>query len=73
MAEAADQGRRPGPFSWRPRSEAVDALIRAARQHELGLEFLRKGAQDAVAAVFQVHAFLVDAARERLAQPGGRA
>lgn len=47
--------------------EIVD-LIRRADDHELGREFLLHGAQGAVAATFQVHAFLVDAARDHLAQ-----
>ncbi|MDF1700324.1 MAG: hypothetical protein P1V36_04120 [Planctomycetota bacterium] len=43
-------------------------LIRRADDHELGREFLLHGAQGAVAATFHVHAFLVDAARDQLAQ-----
>ncbi len=48
---------------WRPTQEDVEDLIRRAEAHELGLDFLRKGSQDAVAATFGVHAFTVDAAR----------
>ena len=50
-------------------------LIERAKRHELGLDFLRNGAQECVAAVFRVHAFTVDAARRELAgsepAPGG--
>jgi hypothetical protein len=46
-------------------AEARD-LIARAEAHELGLGFLKEGAQDAVAALFRVHAFLVDAARDLL-------
>jgi hypothetical protein len=48
----------------------VADLIERARSHELGIEFLRNGSQDAVAAVFGVHAFTVDAARKALAEEG---
>ena len=51
---------------WRPSPEEVRDLIRRAEAHELGLEFLRTGSQDAVAVMFGVHAFTVDAARELL-------
>lgn len=47
-------------------ANTVDTLIGAARGHELGLEFLRVGSLDAVSAVFEVHAFVIEAARERL-------
>ncbi len=53
---------------WRPSDEDVRDLIRRAEAHELGLEFLRTGSQDAVAATFGVHAFTVDAARAALAR-----
>lgn len=45
----------------------VHALVERARAHPFGLEFLRHGAPNAVAATFGVHAFLVDAARDHLA------
>lgn len=71
MVEQQDTGRRI-PLGFQPPSdEDVDALIRRARQHELGTEFLLLGAQDAVAATFGVHAFVVDAARDRLHRTGG--
>ena len=53
---------------YRPTDEEVTELIRRAERHPLGVEFLREGAQDAVAATFRVHAFVVDAARRRLAE-----
>lgn len=52
-----------------PRGEEVDALIDRARQHPLGIDFLQKGMLDSVAAVFEVHAFVVDSARDRLRDP----
>jgi hypothetical protein len=64
--QAQDRGQHVGP-GWRPREGEVLDLIRRAEEHELGRAFLAHGAQDAVAAVFGVHAFVVDAARERLA------
>ncbi len=45
----------------------VQALVDRARSHPFGLEFLRHGAPNAVAATFGVHAFVVDAARDHLA------
>lgn len=55
---------------YQPKPEEVEDLIARAKAHELGLEFLREGAADAVAAVFGVHAFTVDAARRRLDDAG---
>lgn len=49
------------------RDEDIRDLIRRADAHELGRDYLLHGAQGAVAATFRVHAFLVDAARDRLA------
>ena len=65
--QAHDEGQRPSPWT-QPAETEVLALIRRAEEHELGREFLTEGALDSVAATFGVHAFLVDAARERLAQ-----
>lgn len=62
--------RGDGPFGFTPTPDEVDALIRHAGGHSLGTEFLRTGALDAVAATFGVHAFVVDAARQRLAETG---
>lgn len=63
----ADRGRRLGPLgACQPSEDEVQDLIRRAEAHELGVGFLEQGAQDAVAATFGVHAFVVDAARKRL-------
>jgi hypothetical protein len=61
--------RRPRcvPCTYLPSSADVDALLGAAAAHPLGLDFLRDGSLDSVAATFRVHAFTVVAARERLA------
>lgn len=66
---AAGRGAPPHPLHGfeTPEPEHVLELIRRAEQHELGSDFLAKGAPDAVAATFGVHAFLVDAARDHLA------
>ena len=56
-----------GTGGYTPARAEVEALIRRADDHTLGTEFLRHGALDAVAATFGVHAFVIDAARERLA------
>jgi hypothetical protein len=55
----------------RPDRAEVDTLIRRASDHPLGTRFLTEGALDAVAATFNVHAFVVDAAREVLGAPAG--
>lgn len=52
----------------KPTEDDVNTLIQKAQGHELGLEYLQKGAHDSVAATFGVHAFLVDAARDHLRQ-----
>ena len=64
--QSPDRGQHQGA-GWRPPEGDVLDLIRRAEEHELGRAFLAQGAQDAVAATFGVHAFVVDAARERLA------
>ena len=64
MAATPEPARYDGPYE--VRETEVQDLIRRAQDHALGLSFLREGAQDAVAAMFGVHAFLVDAARVRL-------
>jgi len=51
-----------------PTRDEVENLIARAREHPLGLEFLEFGALDAVAAIHETHAFVVDAAREHLAR-----
>ena len=54
------------PLHYEPTSTEVDALISAAAQHPLGLEYLRDGSLESVAVMFRAHAFTVVAARERL-------
>ena len=62
-----DAGRHLGPLgAYRPDENEVRELIARAEAHDLGVRFLQRGAQDAVAATFGVHAFVVDAARQRL-------
>jgi hypothetical protein len=63
MSEKHDDAR----CHYRPSAEEIADLIERAKHHELGLDFLRNGAQESVAAVFRVHAFTVDAARRELA------
>lgn len=55
-----------------PKPEEIADLIERAKAHSLGLDFLRNGALEAVAAAFGVHAFTVDAARRRLDEAGGK-
>ncbi len=52
--------------SYTPGADEVARLIAAATAHPLGLEFLLEGNLCAVATMFGVHAFTVDAARQRL-------
>jgi hypothetical protein len=54
------------PHEGHARPEDVEALIERARTHPLGLPFLERGALESVAAIFGVHAFVVDSARDRL-------
>jgi hypothetical protein len=54
------------PKPYRPTRQEVDELIRRASEHELGTEYLLQGALDSVAATFQVHAFVIEAARAAL-------
>ncbi len=54
------------PDRYRPTVEEVTVLVRQAASHPLGTQFLAKGAIDAVAATFGVHAFVVDEARRRM-------
>ena len=44
----------------------VDDLIARAREHPLGIDFLLHGYLGTVAITFNVHAFTVEAARDRL-------
>ncbi len=66
MGANEDVARHFGPSGYRPANQEVEDLIRRASDSEHGTSFLLEGAQDSVAATFQVHAFLVDAARRRL-------
>lgn len=49
-----------------PTDDDLRALIRRADDHALGRDFLLHGALGAVAATFGVHAYVVDAVRDRL-------
>ena len=49
-----------------PTETEIQDLIERAKSHDLGIEFLLNGSLDAVAATFNVHAFVIDAARDRL-------
>jgi len=53
-----------------PSEREISELIAAAAGHPLGIQFLLEGQLCAVATMFQVHAFTVDAARERLRTQG---
>ncbi len=66
--EKGPAGPCTGAFT--PGEEDVEALIRAASHNPLGLEFLLEGQLCAVAITFQVHAFTVEAARQRLKEQG---
>lgn len=59
---------RPAHVGYVPTELEVEALIAHASGVPDGLELLRDGALDAVAALFEVHAFVVDHARDRLSQ-----
>jgi hypothetical protein len=54
------------PCHYQPSPEEVADLIERAKHHPFGLEFLKNGSLESVAAVFRVHAFTVDAARREL-------
>ncbi len=56
-----------------PSDRAVTDLIQAAAGHPLGIQFLVEGQLCAVATMFGVHAFTVDAARQRLREEGASA
>jgi len=49
-----------------PDAGHVDRLIADAERHPLGIDFLHEGDLGVVAVMFGVHAFTVEAARERL-------
>ncbi len=56
--------------SYVPSDREVTELIAAAANHPLGIQFLLEGQLCAVATMFGVHAFTVDAARQRLLAEG---
>jgi len=58
--------KRAGKIAYTPSATEVDALIESAKRHPLGLGYLKDGSPDSVAFTFGVHAFVVDAAREKL-------
>lgn len=58
--------RHNGLQGFQPCESEVQSLIGKAKGHELGMDFLKTGALDSVAAMFEVHAFTVDAARQKL-------
>ena len=53
-------------FPYRPTLAEVNDLIARACVHRFGIEFLMNGYLGSVAAEFGVHAFTVEAARERV-------
>jgi len=55
------------PITFQPAPAEIDHLVRAARQHPLGLSYLMQGHLGTVAITFGCHAFTVVAARDRLA------
>ncbi len=56
--------------SYVPSDREIADLIAAAASHPLGIQFLLEGELCAVATMFRVHAFTVDAARERIRAEG---
>ena len=64
MRISLDRRRQAEGFELLP--EDVDELIDRATEHPFGTEFLMNGMLDSVAAAFSVHAFLVEAAREKV-------
>jgi hypothetical protein len=66
-----DHPRHDIRIHYEPTPEEITDLIARAKVHALGIDFLRDGALEAVAAAFGVHAFTVDAARRQLRGEGG--
>ena len=66
MSDVERLRERPNAFSFRPSADEVNDLIARACVHRFGLEFLMNGYLGSVAAEFGVHAFTVEAARERV-------
>ena len=71
-SSARNDAAAPSPYtpSYTPEAGEVERLIRDAGNHPLGLGFLLEGNLCAVATLFGVHAFTVDAARQRLKDQG---
>lgn len=55
-------------LSYAPQETELVALMKAAADHPLGLDFLARGHLGTVAITFRCHAFTVLAARDRLNQ-----
>jgi hypothetical protein len=70
LLRRSSRGPAPAPARYVINALDVEALLDAARNHPLGLEFLLNGDLSAVAATFQAHAFTVDAARQQLKEHG---
>lgn len=68
MSDPSRTPPRAAPLRYEPTPAEIDALIQAASQHALGLEFLRRGHLGTVAVTFHAHAFTVVAARDRLSR-----
>jgi len=66
MTDQPQRQPRLSPCAFQPCESEVRALISKAGRHPLGTDFLKTGALDSVAAMFEVHAFVVEAARQRL-------
>ena len=66
MSDVERLHERSNAFAFRPTADEVNDLIARACVHRFGLEFLMNGYLGSVAAEFGVHAFTVEAARERV-------
>ncbi|MBL1217588.1 MAG: hypothetical protein D8M59_08840 [Planctomycetes bacterium] len=69
-ATASRQQHRTPAVRFTPSAQVIEQLIRRAEKHPLGMEYLVNGSLDSVSATFGVHAFVVDAAREKLGNNG---
>ena len=65
-ARLAELSKGTNAFAFRPSTDEVTDLIARACKNRFGLEFLMNGYLGSVAAEFGVHAFTVEAARERI-------
>jgi len=59
---------KPTYEPFRPQPQQIEQLISDARNHPLGIQFLLEGDLCAVAVLFGVHVFTVEAAREKLTE-----